>query len=300
MKKIIKVTTTFLKILAIIFIIDVSVYKFDGKLVTVNYGHIDNFVFHTKLQTVGEVLDFFDIKLEDLDRINYSRSELTMDKMVIDIDVIRETEEVLYDTEEFTESSELSYSVPLFRTAIIVYGQNKITENTFKSVYKNGELISRTLINSVITQERIDQVVGIGRGNAIEFNGTLTGYSVQCPGCTGALYYASYQTGKRKWHTVDTQNIYFNYREDTIENYLCTTCYYIIAADKKIPGGSIVDLTLPNNSRIAEKTIRTIVLDVGSAIQGKTADLLFRTDNETFQEGRVYNVNFKIVRWGWN
>jgi|GEM_PF-4843533 len=299
MKRILKVTATFLKILAIIFIIDVSIYKFDGKLISVVYGHVEEFVFHTKLLTVDEVLDSLDIKLEKLDVVNYELTDLTIDEMNINIDIIRKAQEVLYDEVKYTSSKEISYDVPLWREQVVVEGKNKVTENTFESVFKNGEAISRKLVSSIVTQERIDEIIGIGRGNAIDFWGTLTGYSVQCPGCTGALYHPSYQSGRKKWLSVDTENIYFNYRTNTTESYLCDTCYYIMAADKKIPGGTIIDLTLPNNSRISENNIRAIVLDVGSAIQGKTGDLLFKLDNLTFQEGRLYNVHFTIYRWGW-
>ncbi len=299
MKKIIRVTSSLLKILAIIFIIDVSIYHFEGKLITVKYGNVEDFAFHTKLQTVESVVDSLNIKLEGLDEINYNMGDLTTDKMDIVIDIIREQEEILYDEEDFTSSTEISYKVPLFRTEVIVSGQSKITENTFLSVFKNGDVVSRKLIASEVTQNRVDEVIGVGRGNAVQFTGTLTGYSVQCPGCTGALYYPSYASGKKKWHRVNTEKIYFNYQKDKIETELCDTCYYIMAADKKIPGGTIIDLTLPANSKIEEKTIRAIVLDVGSAIQGKTGDLLFKQDIDTFTEGRLRNVIFKIYRWGW-
>jgi len=299
MKRLIRVVSAMIKVFAIIYIIDVAVYKFQGKLIHVKHGHVDNYVFYTKLQTVGDILHNLEIVLEDDDEINFEDEVLTYDGMEINIDLIRKSVEILSEIDEYSSSKQLSYDVPLFREAVIVAGQNRVIESTFRSVFKNGEVISRDLIKTEVTQELVNEVVGIGRGNAKVFWGTLTGYSVQCKGCTGALYYPAYKSGKKRWLSVDMSNIYYNYKKASISSSLCSTCYYIMAADKKIPGGTVIDISLPYNSVLEKGTIRAIVLDVGSAIQGKTGDLLFVNDAATFREGRVRSVRFTIVRWGW-
>ena len=47
------------------------------------------------------------------------------------------------------------------------------------------------------------------------------------------------------------------------------------------------------------RTRKGIVLDRGGAIVGLTMDLLYPSEKDTVIIGRQYDINFKIVRWGY-
>lgn len=118
------------------------------------------------------------------------------------------------------------------------------------------------------------------KNKRIEFTGTLTGYGPDCEGCSGIVGCSPYQN-------VKNGNIYY---EDQTYGKI-----RILAADKKIPCGSIIKIS---NYSFIEGEFYGIVLDRGSAINGLTMDLLYKSEQDTIKIGRTYNINFKIERWG--
>ena len=120
--------------------------------------------------------------------------------------------------------------------------------------------------------------ITLNKGNLIEFVGTITGYGPDCEGCSGIVGCPPYQN-------VLNNNIYYDDKEyGTIR---------ILAADPSIPCGSIIKVSNYDNTEFIG-----IVLDRGRDIKGLTMDLLFDSENTTFDLGRKYNINFKIERWG--
>ncbi len=115
----------------------------------------------------------------------------------------------------------------------------------------------------------------------IEFEGTLTGYGPDCPGCSGNL-------GCSPHPNVKNGNIYY---DDATYGKI-----RILAADKSIPCGSIVKV---HNFKHINGDFYGIVLDRGSAITGLTMDLLYESEAATKNIGRSYNITFKIERWGY-
>ena len=121
-----------------------------------------------------------------------------------------------------------------------------------------------------------------GSNSKVEFNGTLTGYGPDCPGCGGIV-------ACRPNPNVLNGKIYFNDNE--------YGKLRILAADYSIPCGSIVKIS--NFKFIDGNEFYGIVLDRGSAIVGLTMDLLYPSEKDTLIIGRQYNIHFVIQRWGW-
>ena len=121
-----------------------------------------------------------------------------------------------------------------------------------------------------------------GKDFKIEFNGTLTGYGPDCPGCIGVVYC-------RPNPNVLNGKIYYNDSE--------YGKIRILAADYSIPCGSIVKIS--NFKFVEGNEFYGIVLDRGSAIVGLTMDLLYPSENDTLIVGRQRNIHFEIERWGW-
>ncbi|MDD2469646.1 MAG: 3D domain-containing protein [Bacilli bacterium] len=111
------------------------------------------------------------------------------------------------------------------------------------------------------------------------FVGQLTGYGPDCVGCSGIT---------ASGYNVKTGNIYYY---DKLYGKI-----RIVAADRKIPIGSIVRITA---SKIYAEPITAIVLDRGGAIKGNKMDLLFENEAATRFVGRQRNVKYEILRQGW-
>ena len=170
---------------------------------------------------------------------------------------------------------------------IIVSGNKKISivtsnVNNVKSIQsKRIVKLPSVNINKIVTNTK--DIKKYGMDYKIEFNGTLTGYGPDCPGCLGMVYC-------KPNPNVQNGNIYYN---DATYGKL-----RILAADYSIPCGSIIHI---KNYKFAENNEFTgIVLDRGSAIVGLTMDLLYPSEKDTEIIGRQYNINFTIERWGWD
>ena len=111
------------------------------------------------------------------------------------------------------------------------------------------------------------------------FIGDLTGYSADCPLCSGRLSCMP---------SLDVLNGNVNYFDSTYGNVR------IVASSTNLSCGSIVRL---NTNRIAENEQIAIVLDRG--VLGKDLDLLV-TDSQTAltKVGRV-SVAYDVLRFGW-
>ena len=113
------------------------------------------------------------------------------------------------------------------------------------------------------------------------FKGDLTGYAGDCALCTG------YLACPPRTNVLE-EGIYFN---DKIYGTL-----RIAASSRLYPCGTIIEFYAGN---LSNEPIRAIILDRG--VGGNDIDLL--TENETFAiqtVGRVKDLEFKVLREGWN
>lgn len=128
----------------------------------------------------------------------------------------------------------------------------------------------------------IDNFNKIKKENEVldKFTGTITGYGPDCDGCIG-ITASGY----------DVRNtIYYN---DKTYNKV-----RVLAADKFLPFGTIIKVSNLENYN----DFIGIVLDRGSAISFdgfSQIDLLFESENYSYDFGRKHNVTFEILRLGY-
>lgn len=175
----------------------------------------------------------------------------------------------------------------VFAIAFILVGGNSKTNIVTSNVNNVKSVLSTRIVkqNSKTTKlvSNVNGIKDYGMKNKIKFIGTLTGYGPDCPGCGGRVACSPNQD-------VRNGNIYY-----TDEEY---GTIRILAADKSIPCGSIIHI---DNYAFAEnRELVGIVLDRGSAIVGLTMDLLHASEADTVVIGRQRNIEFTILRWGWN
>ena len=177
--------------------------------------------------------------------------------------------------------------ISVFAIAFIILGGNKKTNivtsniNNVKSVLSTR--ITKQINNSPKLVTNVGDIKTYGTLNKLQFIGTLTGYGPDCPGCGGRV--ACYPNPD-----VRNGNIYYNEKD--------YGKIRILAADKSIPCGSIVHIK--NFKFVEGDEFIGIVLDRGSAIVGLTMDLLYPSEADTVIIGRQRNIEFNILRWGWN
>ena len=146
-----------------------------------------------------------------------------------------------------------------------------LANDPWRTEYKQGSVLAinyNSLPNKVVNDK------------TITFFGQLTAYAPTCKGCSGIT---------ASGYDVRDGNIYYN---DAKYGKL-----RIVAADPKIPLGTVVKISA---HQLYDYTFMAIVLDRGSAIKGELFDLLFESEeglNETV--GRLKNVKYEILRYGW-
>lgn len=112
------------------------------------------------------------------------------------------------------------------------------------------------------------------------FTGELTGYSGDCPLCSGYLACPPRTN-------VIKNGIYFN--DKSYGNIR------IVASSKNYPCGTIIKF---NVKKISEEPVIAIVLDRG--VSGNVIDLLAdSSETATKKIGRVKNLEFEVLREGW-
>ena len=177
----------------------------------------------------------------------------------------------------------------LFVMAFIVMSGNRKINIVTSNVNNVKSLQSTRIINKpnsfspktkLVTNTR--DIKKYGSSYQIEFNGTLTGYGPDCPGCSGVV-------ACKPNPNVMNGKIYYN---DSKYGKI-----RILAADYSIPCGSIIKIS--NFKFVEGNEFYGIVLDRGSAIVGLTMDLLYPSEDDTVIIGRQRNINFSIIRWGW-
>ena len=128
--------------------------------------------------------------------------------------------------------------------------------------------------------ESFYDAISVASTSPVAFNGKLTAYGPDCPGCSGNSACPPRQNFKNG-------NIYF---EDQVYGTV-----RVVAADRSIPCGSIVRISGIN---IYSEPILAIVMDRGGAVNGNHMDLLF-TSQSNLEGFATTNVKFELIRYGW-
>lgn len=141
--------------------------------------------------------------------------------------------------------------------------------------------------------DKVNEVVQVGTGAQGLFNGKLTGYGPDCPGCS-LVGNVSCRTREGTNHSLSTDGLYYT---DITYGSL-----RILAADhSKFPCGTVVKV---NNGVLNE--FYGIVLDTGYAMRNALTqgiiwmDLAFSSQAEALTGGATSsNTSFSVQRWGW-
>lgn len=142
--------------------------------------------------------------------------------------------------------------------------------------------------------DKVNKVVQVGTGAQGLYNGKLTGYGPDCPGCS-PVGNVSCLTREGKNHSLTYDGLYYN--DISYGNLI------ILAADHTIfPCGTVVKV---NNGILNE--FYGIVLDTGIAMRNAWRnegvvwmDLAFSSQKEALTGGATSsNTSFSVQRWGW-
>jgi len=141
--------------------------------------------------------------------------------------------------------------------------------------------------------DKVNAVVKMGTGAQGLYNGKLTGYGPDCPGCS-LVGNVSCRTREGLNHSLIKDGLY--YVDITYGNLR------ILAADHSIfPCGTVVKI---NNGVLNE--FYGIVLDTGYAMRNAWSqgtvwmDLAFSSQEEALTGGATSsNTSFSVQRWGW-
>lgn len=148
-------------------------------------------------------------------------------------------------------------------------------------------------LNYVHLNDKVNEVVQVGTGAQGLFNGKLTGYGPDCPGCS-AVGNVSCRTREGVNHSLTTNGVYYN--------DIAFGSLRILAADHSLfPCGTVVKV---NNGVLNE--FYGIVLDTGYAMRNAWGqgtvwmDLAFSSQAEALTGGATSsNTSFSVQRWGW-
>lgn len=177
----------------------------------------------------------------------------------------------------------------LFLGLIIASGSNKKVNyasnlsgaTSLKAVHFTSKYDDSNEELSVRYVSNMDEVAFYGALSPVSFVGQMTAYGPDCEGCGGRVACPPRQD-------VRNNNIY--YQDATYGTVR------ILAADKRIPCGSIIQIS---NLTFSNEPIYGIVLDRGGVIVGNIIDFLVPSEADSVFIGRQKNVEFIIVRWGW-
>ena len=241
-----------------------------AQAVVINDGGIKTRVMTTE-STVNDVLKARSIELSQNDQISIAKTSTVQDDMEIEITRVEKEYESVY--EEINLDVEYVYTddIPSNEQEVWNEGTPKVIEHVIEKVYKNGDHVEETEVQTNVIDEGQPRTIAIGTGPITSFVANMTAYTADCPGCGARVACQPY--------TDVSSTISFN--DSTYGSVR------IVAAGKDYPCGTIVDI---------DGIGKAIVLDRGGAITGNDLDLLVNTNAWDF--GRKYKQT-KVLRLGW-
>lgn len=254
--------------------------------ITIKDGAAQEKNYLVKRTTVATALSDLDIILNEEDT-----TSLGLDAEVVEGDIIEITR-VTYEEEREEENIPfdvvyLDSSDPdLIGTRITSQGEYGTKDIIYKKKLVNGQEVERTQVGEEITKEPVNKVIEEGTvSSGVVFTGSLTRYGVDCAGCgnrTAAGLYVTLNGVKDEGKVTLT----YNGGE-----------YYVLAADRSIPFGTIVKVS--NHNYSIPDPFYGIVLDRGGAVTGTSMDVFCGSGrNGFFSGGTSYSTQFEIIAMG--
>lgn len=261
-----------------------SSYK-ETSQVLINDGNQGEESYYVHLSTVENALNDLDIVLNEEDSLNYELTYELQKDDVIEITRVTYAQErtsvaVAYATEYVMIEDSTLVGNRLIQEGVdgtkdIIYNVRKV----------NGVEVSREERGSEITVDPIHKTYEVSATTTGRiFTGKLTSYGADCVGCgtrTAAGLYVTVNGVKNE----RTATLSFNGGE-----------YYVLAADKEFPFGTIVKIS--NHSYNIPDPFYGIVLDRGGAVTGTHMDLYTGSQVNPLFGGHGGTVTYEIIAYG--
>lgn len=156
-------------------------------------------------------------------------------------------------------------------------------------VYVNAKGEETTTVQKMVTEE-----VVVGTGDQGEYDGKLTGYGPDCPGCS--------KVGNVACHTKNGGKHSLIYDGEYYQDDEYGKVRIVAAARSKFPCGTIVEITKPGQA-----AYKAVVLDTGGSMvtawnsSGTVWMDLAYTSQAAARQGNTsgQNIHFSVKRWGW-
>lgn len=247
-----------------------------------------------KQATVQDVLNELEITLGSEDFVNLDATTLLDDDQTIEINRITYSE--VKEEEEIPFTTEITGDdVDGATVDVLQVGENGALENTYKVRMQNAIEVSRELINQIVIKEAINQVENYTYTAPVQttivpestsssaFTGRLTTYGGDCVGCSG-ITAAGVVLNENGANNSGSAKVNYN-----------GGWYYVLAADRSIPFGTIIEIS--NHNLSLEPVIYGVVLDRGGDITGGKIDIFSGSERGArfFTGGTSYNTQFRIV-----
>lgn len=243
--------------------------------------------------TLQDVLNELEITLGSDDFLNIDASTLLEDNQTVEITRVTYTEEKTEEVVPF-ETEINGDDVDGASVDVLQVGENGLIEKTYKVRLENGTEVSRELINETIVKETINQVenytapvqttvVAEGSSASGAFTGRLTTYGGDCYGCSG-ITAAGVTLNGNGANNSGSAKVFYN-----------GGWYYVLAADRSIPFGTIIEIS--NHNLSLEPVIYGVVLDRGGDITGTKIDIFSGSEKGTrfFSGSTSYDTQFRII-----
>lgn len=237
------------------------------------------------VSTVENALKDLNIILGDEDTLNLDLSHSLNEGDIIEITRVTYEEERKHVTVPFETAYVESKDSSLVGNRLVHDGTNGIKDVIFTVRKINGQEVSREQTGEEISLEPTPRTLEVGTiTTGDKFTGKMTSYGADCIGCgtrTAAGLYVT-TTGVKN---EPTATLSFNGGE-----------YYVLAADKQFPFGTIIKVS--NHSYNIPDPFYGIVLDRGGLIKGTKLDLYTGSQKNPLFGGHGGTVNYEIIAYG--
>lgn len=176
---------------------------------------------------------------------------------------------------------QIKMTIKMLVVFVVIIALNKTSYNQVLVAVVNNDNINKSLDHSIIALSQQEIYKSDIYNPEYTFVGELTGYSGDCPLCSG------YLACPPRTNVIE-KGIYF---DDKVYGKI-----RIVASSKKYPCGTILKFKV---NKLSKDPIIAIVLDRG--VGGNVIDLLTESgEYATKNVGRVRNLEFEVLRNGWD
>lgn len=152
----------------------------------------------TRAQTVAELLEEQNIKLNEFDRIEPDKEAKITEDMIVEVIRVEKKTDIVEETVDYKTITRKDHSLPKGKEKVIQAGEKGKIKKEFEVTLENGKEVKRTLRKEKKMKESKDRIVAVGtkrvvknvsRSAAKTSGKTMymlsTAYTANCSGCSG-------------------------------------------------------------------------------------------------------------------